>query len=330
VTCIFAMSIDKKIELGKKLSNTEIASLYTTKFGSKFLDSPARLEIFKYNLKKVLKHNRNPKKLYTEGINQFSALTDEEFSEQYNLHANQNCSATFNEKIPFQFALQDAPAEWDWRDFGVVSDVKDQGKCGSCWTFSTTGAVEAHQAILSGQAPLILSEQQLIDCAQDFDNHGCSGGLPSHAFEYIKYAGGLQYEADYAYEAKDGECRTKGEAPRVKVEYGSYNITLGDEEELKNAIWQFGPVSVAFQVASDFRNYKTGVYDSKICKNSTQDVNHAVLAVGYGTTEDGVDYWIVKNSWNSQWGDKGYFKIKRGVNMCGIAVCNSFPNLKKD
>jgi len=257
-------------------------------------------------------------------------MTDAEFKKFYLINESQNCSATINKKIPFQFESKDAPAEWDWRTLGKVSDVKDQGHCGSCWTFSTTGALEAHQSIITGQEPPILSEQQLVDCAEDFDNHGCSGGLPSHAFEYIKYAGGLQYENDYPYEASDNECRTKSGASTVKVEFGSYNITSGDEEEMKNALWQYGPISVAFQVSSDFRDYKTGVYDSKICRNGPMDVNHAVLAVGYGTTDDGIDYWIVKNSWNGKWGDQGYFKIKRGVNMCGIAVCNSFPNMQRN
>jgi len=323
------MSVDQKIENGIKPTDDEIITLYKSTFGKKFVDiERKKLSIFIQNLNKVLKHNKNKNKTFTMGVNQYSDLTDMEFSNFYLINESQNCSATYNEKIPFKFHLEDAPTTWDWREKGVVSDVKDQGHCGSCWTFSTTGALEAHVAITTGDKPPILSEQQLVDCAEDFDNHGCSGGLPSHAFEYIRYAGGLQYEDDYAYEAKDGECRTTDGAPTVQVKYGAYNITSGDEEEMKNAIWQYGPVSVAFQVVGDFRAYKSGVYSSTNCKNTTRDVNHAVLAVGYGTTSDGIDYWIVKNSWNKMWGDNGYFKIKRGVNMCGIAVCNSFPNLK--
>lgn len=110
----------------------------------------------------------------------------------------------------------------------------------------------------------------------------------------------------------------------IAVKGGSVNITEGNEVELKHAIFEKGPVSVCYQVVSDFRDYHSGVYQSATCRSTTMDVNHAVLAVGYGT-EEGVDYWIVKNSWGEAWGDKGYFKIKRGVNMCGIAVCNSYP-----
>lgn len=106
---------------------------------------------------------------------------------------------------------------------------------------------------------------------------------------------------------------------------GSFNITEGDEEQLKTAIFSRGPVSIAFMVVDGFRDYSVGVYSSDVCKNTTADVNHAVLAVGYGV-EDDIPYWIVKNSWGPEWGDKGFFKILRGKNMCGVAVCNSFPN----
>jgi len=135
---------------------------------------------------------------------------------------------------------------------------------------------------------------------------------------------GISTETAYPYTAKDDACTVKADTYALNVVGGSVNITEGDEVQLAEAIYNDGPVSVAFEVVGDFRDYKTGVYSSTECKNSTQDVNHAVLAVGYGT-EDGTPYWIVKNSWGADWGDKGYFKIERGVNMCGIAVCNSYP-----
>ena len=112
----------------------------------------------------------------------------------------------------------------------------------------------------------------------------------------------------------------------VKVQGGSYNITAGDEDELKEMLYHMGPIAVSFQVVSDFRDYKEGIYNSSDCNSTEQDINHAVVAVGFG--EDGETkqkYWIIKNSWGESWGDKGYFKIQRGANMCGIAMCNSFP-----
>lgn len=169
-----------------------------------------------------------------------------------------------------------------------------------------------------------LSEQQLVDCAGDFDNHGCNGGLPSHAFEYIKHVGGITDESSYPYVAnRSTGCNPQAIQPVVGVVGGSVNISTS-EVDLQTALFQNGPISVAFQVIQGFKDYKTGVYNTTSCKNGPEDVNHAVLAVGYGR-ENNMDYWIVKNSWGSTWGDKGFFKIQRGINLCGIAQCNSYP-----
>lgn len=171
-----------------------------------------------------------------------------------------------------------------------------------------------------------LAEQQLVDCAGAYDNHGCEGGLPSHAFEYIKHAGGISTETAYPYFALDHNCTVDASTFALTVKGGSVNITEGDEEQLADAIYHYGPVSITFQVVTGFKDYKSGVYVSDTCKNSTADVNHAVLAVGFGTdSATGMDYWIVKNSWGTDWGNAGYFNIQRGNNMCGVAVCNSFP-----
>lgn len=290
-------------------------------------DRSDRMQTFAENLEKIIDHNSQAHKTFTKGLNELSDLTDQEFMDYYKLNKNtvredQHCSAT---QGPVKDQSQiDAPESWDWREHDGVSPVKNQGSCGSCWTFSTVGALEAHE-LLKYQSFTPLSEQQLVDCAGDFDNHGCEGGLPSHAFEYISVqAGGISTETAYPYYAQDRACTVKPDTYALTVVGGSVNITEGDEAQMVEAIYKHGPVSVAFEVVSDFRDYKTGVYSSTLCKNSTQDVNHAVLAVGYGT-EDGTPYWIVKNSWGTAWGDEGYFKIERGVNMCGIAVCNSYP-----
>jgi len=123
------------------------------------------------------------------GVNQYSDMTDMEFSKAFLIQEKQNCSAT--NTYSKRLSNLKIPESWDWREYGGVSPVKNQGHCGSCWTFSTTGCLEAHYRIHKKQNYLF-SEQQLIDCAQAFDNNGCDGGLPSHAFEYIKYNGGIQ------------------------------------------------------------------------------------------------------------------------------------------
>jgi cathepsin H len=236
----------------------------------------------------------------------------------------------------------DLPSHVDWREKGVVSEVKNQGHCGSCWTFSTVGCLEAHLALKydAWRAPR-LSEQQLVECAQDFDNHGCEGGLPSHAFEYVRGAGGLSTEFSYPYLGVDGKCRfNKSATPEtapfrpssagvgVEVPGGSVNISQGDEAALKYFLATRGPVSVAFQVASDFRHYESGVYTSTVCKSGPKDVNHAVLAVGYGTDPvSGLEYWTIKNSWDYSFGMEGFFKIEAMKNMCGVADCAAFPDL---
>jgi len=267
----------------------------------------------------------------------FGSIEWKEF-ESTILMAPQKCSATLN-RASFQAAFSDdLPAHVDWRDQGVVSGVKDQGRCGSCWTFSTTGALEAHHAITyGGWRTSELAEQQMLDCAFDFENNGCNGGLPSHAFEYIHFAGGISREFSYPYRAESSgdntRCRFDPSVNKSAIgakTIHSFNVTEGDEESIKRIVATVGPVSVAFQVVDDFRLYKRGIYSSQNCKQGPDDVNHAVLIVGYGQApETGKPYWIVKNSWGTQWGEEGYFRIERGRNMCGIATCASYPLLDK-
>jgi len=279
----------------------------------------------------MVKEHNNGNHSYTLGHNQFSDMTFGEFHQE-KLMAEQHCSAT-SKRLP-RLALENdtryklqLPASVDWRKKGIVSPVKKQGHCGSCWAFSTIAAMEAHMA-LAFNDHVILSEQQLLDCAQAFDNHGCNGGLPSHAFEYIHYNHGLMSEEDYPYLAnQSAKCNfnlAKAEAWVGKI----HNVTSKDEDELQEAVAEHGPVSIAYQVASDFKQYKEGVYDSTICKSGPEDVNHAVLAVGYGTDSTGKAYWIVKNSWGTDWGMDGYFNIARGKNMCGLADCASYPQVE--
>jgi cathepsin H len=244
----------------------------------------------------------------------------------------QNCSATQSNGSGYTAKLADSeiPSNWDWRDQNVVSAVKDQGKCGSCWAFSAIGSVESQFMVHHKDTKLdfelqLSSEQQLVDCATNFENNGCRGGLPSSAFEYAFYQGGLESEALYYYEAKDMPCRVDADELAFKVGH-SVNITAGDEVELLHALYEQGPVSIAYQVIGDFKQYEGGVYTSDKCGTLPTQVNHAVLAVGFGHDEaSGLDYWLVKNSWGHKWGLDGYFKIERGVNMCAIAQCNAFP-----
>jgi len=262
---------------------------------------------------------------YTLGVNEYSDLTWQEFSSQY-LMAPQHCSATEG-NYRVQGVAANADPAIDWRSKGVVTPVKNQGGCGSCWAFGTTGAVESHWALSSG-ALMSLSEQQLVDCAGAFGNMGCNGGLPSQAFEYIKYVGGIEKGDDYKYTGRDGSCKFSAAKVAAKVT-GEVNITEGAESDLFDAVTNAGPVAIAFQVVSDFQSYRSGVYDSTRCKKGPLDVNHAVLVVGYNTdSASGKPYWIVKNSWGTSFGIGGYFLMVRNKNMCGIATCASYPLTK--
>ena len=282
-----------------------------------------RAVIFGENFARIQRHNANKKNTWTMEVNEFADMTFEEFK-RARLMVGQDCSATETQRHDAKYDEVSLPASFDWRSYGAVSPVKNQGHCGSCWTFSTTGCLESAHAIHHGNF-FNLSEQQLVDCAQAFDNHGCNGGLPSHAFEYISAVGGLEEEYDYEYHAVEGECTFNAGKARATVQE-VFNITEGDEDQLTLSLAYFNPVSIAFQVVEDFRFYKEGVYHSDTCGNGPKDVNHAVLAVGFGTcAKCNTPFYIVKNSWGGSWGDEGFFKIKRGDNMCGVATCASFP-----
>ncbi|XP_074489068.1 pro-cathepsin H [Sebastes fasciatus] len=278
-----------------------------------------RLQIFSENKRRIDRHNEG-NHTFTMRLNQFSDMTFSEFRKSFLWSEPQNCSATKGNHLSSDGPYPDSI---DWRKKGnYVTDVKNQGPCGSCWTFSTTGCLESVTAIATGKL-VPLSEQQLVDCANDFNNHGCNGGLPSQAFEYIMYNKGLMTEKDYPYTAFGAVCVYKPELAAAFVKE-VVNITAYDEMGMVDAVATRNPVSLAFEVTSDFMHYFQGVYTSTECHQTTDKVNHAVLAVGYGQ-ENGTPYWIVKNSWGSSWGTGGYFFIERGKNMCGLAACSSFP-----
>ncbi|KAM6936935.1 pro-cathepsin H [Xenentodon cancila] len=262
-----------------------------------------RLQTFAENKRRVDKHNEGNHS-FTMALNKYSDMTFNEFRESFLLSEPQNCSAT---KGNYLSSNGPHPDSIDWRKKGnYITPVKNQARCGSCWTFSTTGCLESVTAIATGKL-VPLSEQQLVDCAQDFNNHGCNGGLPSQAFEYIMYNNGLMTEKDYPYTAVEGTCVYKPFLAAAFVK-SVVNITAYDEMGMVDAVATRNPVSLAFEVTSDFMHYSKGVYTSTECHNTTDMVNHAVLAVGYGE-ENSTPYWIVKNSWGPSWGIDGYFSF---------------------
>lgn len=214
------------------------------------------------------------------------------------------------------------PKSIDWRDHGAVTHVKDQGMCGSCWAFASIGAVEGQHFRKTGHL-VSLSEQNLVDCSQIYGNKGCSGGHPRMAFEYIKSNGGIDTETTYPYVAFDAKCRYSVTSGANVT--GAIRIPMGDERKLQEAIAIVGPISVCIDASNDsFQHYSGGIYSDPACNPHRLD--HAVLIVGYGTDEHQQDYYIVKNSWGSDWGENGYFRLARNHNNhCGVATEASYP-----
>uniref|UniRef100_A0A3Q0SXA9 Cathepsin H n=1 Tax=Amphilophus citrinellus TaxID=61819 RepID=A0A3Q0SXA9_AMPCI len=279
-----------------------------------------RLHVFTQN-KQTVDHHNAGNHSFTMGLNQFSDMTFEEFKKFYLLTQPQICSVTKGNHVS---RTGPYPEFVDWRTKGnFVTPVKNQGFCGSCWTFSTTGCLESVNAIATGKL-ILLSEQQLLDCSRNFRNYGCFGGLPSQAFEYIKYSKGLMTEDDYPYKGYEHTCHFEPSLAGAFVR-DVVNITRDDEKAMVDAVAWLNPITFSFDATADFKHYKDGVYSSTQCKNTADKVNHAVLAVGYGVEKNGVQYWIVKNSWGTAWGKDGYFLIERGKNMCGLATCSSYP-----
>ena len=302
------------------------AKAYETPTEEKF-----RLKIFMENKAKIEKHNRRAvqgKHGYHLKINEYGDMLGHEFVTKMNGYrmrsANESSSRPRAAVFLAPAHVDSLPKNVDWRSHGAVTPVKNQGQCGSCWSFSTTGALEAMHYRKTGKLTS-LSEQNLIDCSRSYGNQGCNGGLMDNAFQYIKDNGGIDTEESYPYEGEDDKCRYKAKN-KGAWDVGFVDIEQGNEDELMKAIATQGPCSVAIDASHEsFQFYSHGVYREEEC--SPENLDHGVLAVGYGVEpRTGEAYWLVKNSWGTTWGDQGYVKIARNEkNMCGIASSASYP-----
>lgn len=278
---------------------------------------------FRDNLKRIDNHN-STEHGFEIGLNQFADMNILDFDSWKSsgcfLMNKKNLISIKDSCEVFEYSGATLPSSYDWRTKGAVTDVKDQGQCGSCWSFSATGALEGAWAIKTGKL-ISLSEQQLVDCSTSYGNMGCNGGLMDSAFLYA-IDHGMCTESDIPYTAKDGSCKSC--SPTVTAN-SCFDVTPNDQLALKEAVFN-RPVSVAIEADTlSFQLYKSGVISTKCGTN----LDHGVLVVGYGE-ENGTLYWLVKNSWGTGWGDNGYVKIKRSESrndegLCGISMQPSYP-----
>jgi len=283
-----------------------------------------RMKIYLENRHRIAKHNVQENG-FSLAMNKFGDMLLHEFTGRRNGYRQDLRNTSVHILQAGTFITPEhvnVPDTVDWRSKGAVTPVKDQGQCGSCWSFSATGALEGQHFRKTGKL-VSLSEQNLVDCSGKYGNEGCNGGLMDNAFQYIKENNGIDTEKTYPYEGEDDTCRYKP-TDKGADDKGYIDIPTGDEQKLKEAIATVGPISIAIDASHEsFQFYSKGVYVEKKC--SPTELDHGVLLVGYGT-EDGKDYWLVKNSWGETWGDGGFIKMARNKkNQCGVATQASYP-----
>ncbi|XP_073013195.1 cysteine proteinase 1-like [Typha latifolia] len=314
------------------LNAEEHFASFIERYGKSYadLDEHAyRLSVFKANLRRARRHQKlDPTAVH--GITKFSDLTPAEFRRTY-LGLRKGSAGKIRRALESSaheapiLPTNDLPTDFDWRDHGAVTAVKDQGSCGSCWSFSTSAALEGANFLATGKLES-LSEQQLVDCDHECDpsepdacDQGCNGGLMTTAFQYLLKSGGLEREKDYPYTGTDrGSC--KFDKSKIAASVKNFSVVSTDEDQIAANLVKHGPLAIGIN-AVFMQTYIGGVSCPYICG---RHLDHGVLLVGYGSAGYSPirlkekPYWIIKNSWGERWGENGYYKICRGRNVCGV------------
>ena len=338
VSAVFATSASASVSLKGEVDEWDMFFDFQDKFSKKYnnvLELEQRFDIFRTNVRDMIAHNANETKTFAMDVNQFSDLTAAEFKEQRvsggfiskgfvkNIRTNVGIGSACSDFTGTGAAV---PASIDWRTKGAVTGVKDQGQCGSCWSFSASGAMEGAWFVSTGNL-VSISEQELVDCAGlRYSSSGCNGGQMDGAFKFA-IDNGICTESSYPYTSGDtqtgGSCQKCSAAVTVKE---CFDVKSNDQLALKEAVSK-QPVAIAIEADTKyFQSYASGVLTAATCGTN---LDHGVLIVGYGTETNGQMYWLVKNSWSTTWGDQGYLKIARSesksdAGVCGIAMEASF------
>eukprot|EP01121_Diplochlamys_sp_Union-15-3_P012919 TRINITY_DN3940_c0_g1_i1.p1 TRINITY_DN3940_c0_g1~~TRINITY_DN3940_c0_g1_i1.p1 ORF type:complete len:371 (-),score=93.62 TRINITY_DN3940_c0_g1_i1:19-1131(-) len=307
---------------------------YVNEFGKKYSaeEYNRRQNIFEANLASIKRHNADPTKTWKNGVNHLTDKSEAEFRSLLGykpIYDDKVLSEIRKYKVPYvekdHYDLSQLPKSVDWRTADIITPVKDQGDCGSCWTFGTAETLESYWAKATGQLT-DLSEQQILDCTPNPDEcggtGGCQGGTAELAYAQIIKSGGLTTEWLYPYRSYFGSNFTCHlQTPLAKIS-GYVTLPSNKYEPLMDHIATVGPLSITVE-AIHWAHYETGVFNG--CNQTNPDLDHAVQLVGYGTDDTtGMDYWLIRNSWSPTWGELGYIRVVRNPSVgCGVDITPS-------
>jgi cathepsin L len=284
---------------------------YSPKFASAE-ERMRRFEIFKSNLVEIENLNKKYPSA-TFGVTKFATWTKEEFEQKMlipkdmSLRSAKPPSDSHIEYEVTQEELDSAPTYFDWRQQKVVTSIKDQDSCGSCWAFASTAAIESQYAIHTRKL-LNLSEQQLVDC--EWVSQGCNFGFVNTAYDYVRDNGQFTYDS-YPYQDEKTKCH-KTSSDRVFID--GHRYVTANETAIAAYIAKYGPAAFAIICPEALMHYKGGILEVNDCLEQSTGL-HAMVLIGYTQ-----DYWIIKNQWGTTWGEHGFVRFKRGINMCDMAL----------